>query len=91
MKDFLSDKVNLLIVLVFLGLLILFMIIKSNENAKWEEYKTANHCQKSGYISNSISNGATAIIGRSNSAGIIQIYNPEKTRWKCDNGVEIFR
>ena len=56
---------------------------------EWQAFKDANHCEARGYIDGhtNVGYGLTA----NGKMGTVITSTPRKTRWVCDNGVEIYR
>ncbi len=75
------------ITIIGVGMVVLVGWGAVEDAKKWEAYKVANHCQEKGYIDSSVGVGYTS----AGKGGIVTTYTPGKTRYVCDNDVEIFR
>lgn len=94
--DDLEDWAALVIVVVFcVGLLagITWLVYKVAlaDETQWQSYAAENHCREAGYISASTGTGVAPIIGGKGGLAVVSTYTPSKTRYVCDNDVEIYR
>lgn len=75
---------------IIISVILAFALWAGKKDAEqWAIYREANHCREAGYIDGhtSIGTGVTA----NGKIGTVTTYTPRKTRWLCDNNVEIFR
>lgn len=73
-----------------LALLFITGIAAKQEAEQWELYKKAHNCREAGYIDGDTAMVTTIDPGTGN-VGLGTVTTPRKTRWLCDNDVEIFR
>jgi len=75
-----------IVIVGFLGLVAWAGVESAKE---WEDYKATNHCREAGYVSGSSSVGPG--VGANGNVTVVSVYTPGKTRWLCDNDIEIYR
>lgn len=71
------------------GLLGLTVYATVQDAKQFAAYREANHCKEAGYISGHTSTGYG--MGANGQMAVVTTTTPRKTRWLCDNNVEIIR
>ena len=99
MKDFIIDTwssgwigrgiLGIIVLLILMIPVTIYSSIKDYE--QWEIFKVEHNCKIVGRERGNISTGVSPIIGSNGGVGVIVVSSPDKTGWKCDDGITYWR
>ncbi len=72
------------VVVVAAGLAVWFLV---KDEQRWQDFRAAHHCTIVGRESGGVAWG----INTGKDGGLIPIVNPDKTSWRCDDGITYTR
>jgi hypothetical protein len=67
------------------------IVIDNNENKKWADFKVVNNCKIVGHITGNVATTIAPVIGGNGQIAIGTTISPDKTGWKCDDGITYWR